>query len=168
MPMNIFSSRTKLTANKGIDKGGTKLMPSQDFSHKSKVVRCLSPVDVTAVADQVGEPIDTRFYEGLVIYFATGLLTDFVSSVLFEEADTSGGAYTTITDSRLIGIAADVTHAADDDDKVAQIGVRNVKRFVRITYQPTTAATANLVSAVAVLFAPQRSRDTTAAPAKFN
>ena len=143
-------------------------MPSQDFSHTSKAVRCLSPTDVTSVADQVGTPIDTFNWLGLVVYFATGDLTDFISTILFEESETSGGVYTTIPDGQLIGIAADVTHAADDDNKVAQIGIKNTKRWVRLSYVVGTAATENLVAAIAVLFGPQKAVDTVASPPAFN
>ncbi len=143
-------------------------MPTQDFSYGSKAVRCLSPVDITSAANAVGSTIDTFNWLGLVVYFATGALNDFVSTVLFEESETSGGVYTTIPDGQLIGIAADVTHAGDDDNQVAQIGIKNTKRWVRLTYVVTTASTENLVAAIAVLFGPQKSVDSSADAPAFN
>lgn len=140
-------------------------MATMDFSHRTKIVRAISPVDITAVANAVGEPLDTKNWLGLNILLSAGALTDFVATILIEESDSQGGVYTDV--ARLVGSLTDGTFAADSDDKVAQIGVLNVKRWVRLTVVVDTASAENLISAVYVLFAPQKASDTTATPPSF-
>ena len=129
-------------------------MAKFDSYHSAKCVRCIDAVDVAAVADVVGEVVDTQFFESVVLYFSTGDINDLVATVLVEQCATSGGVYVAVPDTQLIGVETDLTLAADDDNKIAQLGVLNNLRFVRVTLQPSAASGVNIVSAVAVLGSP--------------
>jgi hypothetical protein len=92
-------------------------------------------------------------------------LNDLVSTILIEQSATSGGTYTAVPDSQLHGLESALTIAADDDNKVAQIGVRNTLPWVRATFVVTTGSGVNLIAAIALLGMPSRAATT---PAAFN
>ncbi len=127
--------------------------------------RVASPFNQANTSNLVGEVVDTTGFEGVVFLFLTGAINDLVSTILIEQSLTSGGVYAAIPNSQLHGLESALTMADDDDNKVAQIGVRNTLPFVRATFVVTTASGTNLVAAIAILGMPHRAKTT---PAAFN
>ena len=125
--------------------------------------RVASPFDQADTTNLVGEVVDTTGFEGVVFLLLTGAINDLVSTVLIEQSATSGGVYVAVPDAQLHGVESSLTIAADDDDKVAQIGVRNTLPFVRLTFVVTTGSGVNLIAAVALLGLPHRAPTTPAA-----
>jgi hypothetical protein len=140
-------------------------MAKFDMYHNVKAVRVASPFDQADTTNLVGEVVDTTGFEGVVFLFLTGALNDLVSTILIEQSATSGGTYTAVPDSQLHGLESALTIAADDDNKVAQIGVRNTLPWVRATFVVTTGSGVNLIAAIALLGMPSRAATT---PAAFN
>ncbi len=138
-------------------------MAKFDMYNTVKAVRVASPFDQADTTNLVGEVVDTTGFEGVVFLFLTGGLNDLVSTILIEQSLTSGGVYAAVPDSQLHGLEAALTIAADDDDKVAQIGVRNNLPFVRATFVVTTGSGVNLIAAIALLGMPHRAPTTPAA-----
>ncbi len=140
-------------------------MAKFDMYNTVKAVRVASPFDQADTTNLVGEVVDTTGFEGVVLLFLTGGLNDLVSTILIEQSATSGGVYAAIPDAQLHGLETALTIAADDDNKVAQIGVRNTLPFVRATFVVTTGSGVNLIAAIAILGMPHRAKTT---PAAFN
>jgi len=136
-----------------------------DMNSVVKAVRLVSPFDQADTTNLVSEEVDTQGFESLVLLFATGAINDLVSTILIEHSLTTSTGFTAVPDSQLNGLEAALTHAADDDDKVAQIGYHGERRFVRITYVVTTGSGVNLIAAIALLGSPHRAATT---PAAFN
>ncbi len=138
-------------------------MAKFDIYNSVVAKRVASPFDQADTTNLVGEVVDTTGFEGVLFLFLTGGLNDLVSTILIEQSATSGGVYAAVPDSQLHGLEAALTIAADDDDKVAQIGVRNTLPFVRATFVVTTGSGVNLIAAIAVLGIPHRAPTTPAA-----
>lgn len=138
-------------------------MAKFDMYNSVVAKRVASPFDQADTTNLVGEVVDTTGFEGVVFLFLTGVLNDLVSTILIEQSATSGGSYAAVPDSQLHGLEAALTIAGDDDNKVAQIGVRNTLPFVRASFIVTTGSGVNLIAAVALLGKPHRAPTTPAA-----
>ena len=116
-----------------------------------------------------GNIIDTEAFESLEFLIFSQTITDgtYVPSI-YESDDSGMAGATVVTSDFLIGTTnvvepipsfgspvvdaiADATFTgADDDDKVARIGVLNKKRYVRLTLTSTLVTTGGLLGAFAV------------------
>ena len=105
-----------------------------------KATRGFSPSTTTNVNTAfVTQIIDTAGYESLLFLIAIGALTDanVTFALTLEHGDDpalSDTAAPAATD--LVGTAALATWLFSDDDKVAKIGYKGKKRYVRLTVTP--------------------------------
>ena len=117
-----------------------------------------SKAAVTDGTAQVSSTCDTRGFDGCMLTFIVGTLTDSdaVWSVLIEDsADDS--SYTAVDDAYLTGTEVLAGFQFDDDGECRKIGYTGNKRYVRATIDDTTANTGNLyVAGVWVLGYPAR------------
>jgi hypothetical protein len=113
---------------------------------------------VTDGTAQVSSTCDTKGFDGCMLAFIVGTLTDAdaVWSVLIEDsADDS--SYTAVDDAYLNGTEVLAGFQFDDDGECRKIGYTGNKRYVRCTIDDTTANTGNLfVAGVWVLGHPSR------------
>lgn len=136
-----------------------------DLYHDVKVVRLIDPEDHASTADITSQEVDTKGFQSLVLAFALGSLNDLAATVEVQHSDTSGSGFAAVPDTELHGLEADLTIAATDDDKVAQIGYHGGKRYVRVVVTVSTGSGVNVLSAVGILGHPEKSPTT---PTKFN
>jgi hypothetical protein len=132
----------------------------KDLMNLIDVKRVISPVSVADNTAQVGQIIDRKGFDSLTYLIATGSLADADATftVLLEESDASDmtGAVA-VADADLIGTEALAGFVFSDDDKCRKLGYKGAKRYTRLTITPANNASAALLSAVAILGAPQMS-----------
>jgi hypothetical protein len=82
-------------------------------------------------------------------HILSGTLTDGSYAVTVEESDSSGSGFAAVDSSRVLGSLP--TFAATDDNVLNSVGVRPLKRYVRIVVTATGATTGGVLAAIAVL-----------------
>ncbi len=134
-------------------------MPKFDSYSSTKVVNAVAPVSHGSTSDITGLTVDTQGFEKCLFVLLNGLINDLVATILIEDSP-DDSAWTAVVDGDLLGLESDLTIAADDDTKVAQIGYKGAKRYVRLSYVVTTGSGANLIGAACVLSNPHRAPTT--------
>ena len=92
--------------------------------------------DNTAFVSQIA---DTYDHDSLTFFALLGSLADADATftVLVEEGDDSGlSDAAAVADADLIGLEANASFIFGDDNKVAKIGYKGTKRYVRVTITP--------------------------------
>jgi hypothetical protein len=120
-------------------------------------IRAISPVSVADNTAQVGEIIDRQGFDSVTYVIATGSIADADATftVLVEHGDDSGlSDAAAVADADLLGTEALAGFQFDDDNETRKVGYRGDKRYTRLTITPAANASAALISAVAVLGAP--------------
>lgn len=100
---------------------------------------------VTDGTAQVSSTCDTRGFEGCMLAFIVGTLSDAdaVWSVLIEDSP-DDVTYTAVDDAYLTGTELLAGFQFDDDGECRKIGYVGPQRYVRATIDDTTANTGNL------------------------
>jgi len=131
-------------------------MSYKDLHNSINVKRVISPVSVADNTAQVGQVVDSKGFGSLEYIIETGSIADADATfaVLLEESDASGSGYTSVADADLLGSEALAGFIFSDDNKVFKLGYKGIKRYTRLTITPTGNASAALISAIAVLGAP--------------
>jgi hypothetical protein len=131
-------------------------MSYKDLHNSINVKRVISPVSVADNTAQVGQVVDSKGFGSLEYIIETGSIADVDATfaVLLEESDASGSGYTSVADADLLGSEALAGFIFSDDNKVFKLGYKGIKRYTRLTITPTGNASAALISAIAVLGAP--------------
>ena len=131
-------------------------MSYKDLHNSINVKRVISPVSVADNTAQVGQVVDSKGFGSLEYIIETGSIADADATfaVLLEESDASGSGYTAVADADLLGSEALAGFIFSDDNKVFKLGYKGIKRYTRLTITPTGNASAALISAIAVLGAP--------------
>lgn len=99
----------------------------------------------------VGAVIPLAGFNSATIFISSGVLTDGAYAVLVEEADTSGGTYTTVAAADLTVTVGSVAFASTDDGVTKKIGYIGVKPFIRLSLVSTGVTSGGFFSALAVL-----------------
>jgi hypothetical protein len=91
--------------------------------------------DNTAI---VAAACDLSGYEGATVVIQCGTLADadMTTTVLLEESDSSGSNYSAVADEDLIGTEAGAAVIFSDDLKIAKLGYKGKKRYIRLTVTP--------------------------------
>lgn len=121
------------------------------FSKDVRIVPILTYASGTA--DRTSKVIDTRGFTGccIVVHFGT-IAVGGTNSLFLQEADAASDADTLTSGADLAGSAQ--TIAADDDNEVKYIDIRNpLKRFLQLNIDKDTS-NACAESAVAYLYNP--------------
>lgn len=137
-------------------------MSSKDLHNQIKVIRSISPVAVgTTGTGKTGTAIDRQGFGGLEFIIDVGTITATNATVIptLLECDTTGGSFTSVADSDMLGTeaAAGVAAAATRTSGVSKnvsgkVGYVGSKRYVKpkivstVTAGPPVAATAILHS----------------------
>lgn len=132
-------------------------MSYKDLHNSINIKRALSPVSVADNTAQVGEIIDSKGFGSLEYIIATGALADADATftVLLEESDAANfSGSNAVADADLLGTEALASFIFSDDNKVFKLGYKGSKRYTRLTITPVNNASAALLSAIAVLGAP--------------
>jgi hypothetical protein len=131
----------------------------KDLMNNIDVKRVISPVSVADNTAQVGQVIDGQGAGSITYLIAMGSIADADATftVLLEESDASGSGFSAVADADLIGTEALAGFVFSDDDKCRKLGYKGAKRYTRLTITPANNASAALLSAVAILGAPQMS-----------
>ena len=116
----------------------------------------IAPVSVSDNTAQVGAVIDGYGYDSLTYVIAAGSLADADATfaVLLEESDQSASGFAAVADADLIGTEALAAFQFDDDNKCRMLGYKGSKRYTRLTFTPSSNASAAMISAIALREAP--------------
>jgi hypothetical protein len=130
------------------------------FNDLVKPVRAISPVSVGDNTAQVSQIIDTMGFFGLEFLIATGSIADADATfaVTLDEGDAANlSDAASVATANIDGTLALAGFQFDSDDGVRKIGIKELtKRYYRLTITPTGNASAALMSAIALLFAPRK------------
>jgi len=126
----------------------------RDLSSNLTIKRAISPVSVADTTAQVSQILDTRDYESVALFIATGSIADADATftVLLEEGDVSNlSDAAAVADADLIGTEVLAAFQFDDDNECRKLGYKGNKRYTRLTITPVANSSAALLAAVAVL-----------------
>lgn len=96
----------------------------RDLKNNIDVVNSIDPDDYTATENGAG--VDLQGFEGAVVAFSVGTVTDGTHTPKVQESDSQGSGYTDVAAADLIGSLSDL--ASDTNQRVGYIGS---KRYVR-------------------------------------
>ena len=112
----------------------------RDQSTEIKISQLFPPTTITnANTATVSSIIDRAGFDSLTLAIVMGTLTDAnaTSTVLVEDGDNSAlSDAAAVDDKYLIGTEAGAAPTFSDDNKVAKIGYKGPKRYVRVTLTP--------------------------------
>lgn len=112
-------------------------------------------INTTAISSDTtttGNEIDLDGYESAEFIFQSGAITDGDYTPLITESDTSGGSFTAVADTDLIGTEAEAAFTDDDDDnKVSRIGYRGSKQFIKAALVSTGTSSGGTFGATVIL-----------------
>jgi hypothetical protein len=115
-------------------------------------VKALATATVTSSA-VTGVAVDTGAFNNnfrdVLFVVNSGTLVDGAYAVTVQECDTSGGSYTTVDATRVVGALP--AFASTDDGVWSSFGVRPTKRYVQVVVTPTGATSGGPFTATAVL-----------------
>lgn len=115
-------------------------------------VKALATSTVTSSA-VTGVAVDTGVFNNnfrdVLFIVNSGTLVDGAYAVTVQECDTSGGSYTAVDASRVLGTLP--AYALTDDGVWTSFGVRPTKRFLQVVVTPTGASSGGPFTATAVL-----------------
>ncbi len=118
-------------------------MASRDMVHDHTVVTSLAPAART-VGTANGTGVDLAGFEGALVVFTMGALTDGVHAPSVEESDTLGSGYTAVAAADLVAVVALVNMTANT---VQAVAYRGAKRYIRAVIATTTGTVGALSAA---------------------
>lgn len=119
-----------------------------------KINRLFDPVSQAKNTSLTSQVVDRRGFEAVTLVLATGA-TDTPATLEIQHSDAAGSGFAAVEDKHLVGATeAQVSPAADDDNKVARIGYTGGKRYVRAVATLANSGTSALLAGVAILGRP--------------
>lgn len=119
--------------------------------HNNTVGSVALAAAISSNTTTAGNIIDTRGFEAIEFYIASGTLTDGAYAVLVEDGDESNlSDAAAVADDELLGTEANASFADTDDDTVKRIGYIGGKRYVRLSLVSTGVTTGGSFTAIAV------------------
>lgn len=114
------------------------MMKLRDLHHDCDVVPAYAGGTIATDTDTDGIAVDLQGYDACEFALYSGTITDGTYALTILECDTSGGTYTAVDSSQILGAASFV---AASDSVVKRIGYVGYKQFVklRITSTGTTS-----------------------------
>lgn len=114
-------------------------MPMFDLHNNNVYDNAVDLKRVTDNTASVGDIIDLANYNGCEFIIFAGTLADADMTIvpLLEEGDESDlSDNASVADADLIGTESGATLSFDDDNKIAKLGYKGSKRYVRLTLTP--------------------------------
>jgi hypothetical protein len=123
-------------------------MASVDLKNNIKQANAFNIQAIASDTTTAGNEIDLAGYESVTLVLQAGAVTAGDATLLIQESDTSGGTFTDVADTDLIGLEADTK--VDAANATTRIGVLSKKQYIKASV--VTANSANLtVGAIAIL-----------------
>jgi hypothetical protein len=124
-----------------------RTLADQATAVKALATTTVTTVAVTGVAVDLG--LNNNNFRDVLFVVNSGALTDGTYAVMVQECATSGGSYTAVDSSRVIGTLP--AFASTDDGVWKQFGVRPTQRYVQVVITPTAATSGGPFTVTAVL-----------------
>ena len=119
--------------------------------HNNTVGSVALAAAISSNTTTAGNIIDTRGFEAIEFYIASGTLTDGAYAVLVEDGDESNlSDAAAVADDQLLGTEANASFTDTDDNTVKRIGYVGGKRYVRLSLVSTSVSTGGSFTAIAV------------------
>ena len=122
-------------------------MASVDLKNNIKQLNAFNIQTISSDTTTAGNEIDLAGYESATIVFQAGVVTAGDATLLVQESDTSGGAFTDVADIDLIGLES--ATKLDTSNGVSKIGVLSKKQFLKVSV--VTANSANLTAGAQII-----------------
>ena len=115
-------------------------MASVDLKNNIKQLNAFNIQTISSDTTTAGNEIDLAGYESATIAFQAGVVTAGDATLLIQESDTSGGTFTDVADTDLIGLES--ATKLDASNGVSKIGVLSKKQYLKVSV--VSANSANL------------------------
>jgi len=125
----------------------------RDLHNKVKVARAIDAKTSVGNETITGEVVDLAGHKSVEFVISYGNKTDGAVAIELQECDTSGGVYTPVADTDLLGTeaAAGVADGTAGANTVKKLGYRGSKQFLKLVATVSSNAGSCPLSAVAVL-----------------
>ena len=123
---------------------------NRDLYHNVSMAQSIKPQELNSTTD--GAEADVQGYESCTIELSVGTLGGTTPSFTFiiEESDTSGGGFTTVGDSDILGASGEtatiVIDDAAEDDQIYERGYIGGKRYLRVAASAVTGTSPSLLT----------------------
>lgn len=124
-------------------------MSTKDLHNITFGLVALAPKAITTNTTTVGLEIDRKGYSAIEFFFATGVVTDGDYALAITECATSGGSFTAVAATDLLGTSPAYT-ADTDDAKIARVGYIGSMRYVKASVVSTNVTSGALITVLAV------------------
>ena len=123
-------------------------MAVKDLHNNIFTERALNMAAISSDITTVGNVIDMQGYDSVEFVLELGVVTDGDYSLILTEATTSGGSYTAVADTDLVGTEPAFT-ADTDDQALGRVGYIGNNQFLKATIlsaNTTTGCTAAVLA----------------------
>jgi len=128
-------------------------MSSVDLKNNITISNALNIATISTNTTTVGIEIDTAFYQGATFNFKLGTRTDGSYLPVITESDTSGGSFTAVDSSFLIGTPTALT-ASHTSQRIGYVGK---KRYIKASITSTSVTTGSTATVDVILSSPLHS-----------
>ena len=124
-------------------------MATRDLHNNIFVERALDMAAIATDTTTVGNVIDMEGYDSVEFVIETGVITDGDYSLILTESETSGGSYTAVADTDLLGTEPAFT-ADTDDQKLGRVGYVGKYGFLKATILSANTTTGGTLAVLAI------------------
>jgi hypothetical protein len=126
-------------------------MAKKDLHNQISPVVALNIQAITTDTTTVGNEIDMQGFESITFIPVTGTITDGDYTIAITECDTTGGSFTAVADSDLLGTEANASFTDNtDDNKLGKVSYKGTKRYVKASIVSTSTSSGGTLGVVAV------------------
>jgi hypothetical protein len=125
-------------------------MSSIDLKNNITISNALNIATISTNTTTVGNEIDTVAYQAATVNFKLGTRNDGNYLPVITECDTSGGTFTAVDSSFLIGTPTALT-ASNTSQRIGYVGK---KRFIKASIISTSVTLGSIVTADVILSSP--------------
>lgn len=125
----------------------------RDLHNNILLKNAITPAVVTDNTVQTSAAIDRQGYDIVEFLVNLGTLSDADTTVAVKltECDTSGGSYTDVASTDLLGTTTEASFQFDDDGEVRKLGYVGIKRYVKVVATPSNNTGNIPIAATAIL-----------------
>ena len=129
-------------------------MATKDLSSSVNCEVSLVPA-AARTATATGSAVGVAGYESVTICVITGTVTDGTGTFSLTECDTSGGTYTAVDSSDIIGTPPVLDTTSTHDNAGFQFGYRGSKAFIKVVCTMAGTTTGQVYAAAVILGHPR-------------
>lgn len=135
-------------------------MATKDLASSAVFKQSIIPAAARTDGTVTGNAVGVAGYESVTICIMTGTVTDGSGVWSVTECATSGGSYTAVAASDLIGTMPTTNTTASHDNAGWQVGYRGSQPFIKVVCTISGSTTGQVIAAGVLLSHPRNSTTT--------